>query len=230
MHAQRLFSVLRMMLLPQLSRSFIRSFSSTRLVRCASTTTLNNMAPKQVLTVIADGSEEIESVTVIDTLVRAGAIVTTASVGTKKEVVCSRGVKLVADQFIQDCMSTSYDLIVLPGGMPGATNLRDCVPLQHRLVKQHADGKMLAAICAAPAVVLQPLGILTNKMATCYPAPKFRGTLQPEYTSNDAVVRDGNVITSQGPGSSLKFSLLLVEALYGVEVREKVAKEMLSHI
>ena len=89
---------------------------------------------------------------------------------------------------------------------------------------------MVAAICAAPAVVLQPLGILNNKHATCYPVPKFRHMLQPGFTSNDAVVVDGNVITSQGPGSSLKFSLRLTELLYGPEMRQKLSDEMLADI
>ena len=175
------------------------------------------------------GTEEIEAVTVIDTLVRAGASVTTASVGSL-QVVCSRGVKLVADKLIGECTSTTYDLIVLPGGMPGATNLHNCQPLQKMLQKQHADGKLVAAICAAPAVALQPIGILNNKRATCYPVPKFRDMLQPDFTSNDAVVVDGNVITSQGPGSSLKFSLRLAELLYGSEMQEKLSNEMLAGI
>lgn len=127
-------------------------------------------------------------------------------------------------------LNVSLLLFPIHAGMPGATNLRNSVPLQQLLTKQHGDGKLVAAICAAPALVLQPLGILHNKHATCYPAPKFRETLQSEYTSDEAVVRDGHVITSQGPGSSLQFSLKLVEALYGEEMSAKIAKEMLANI
>jgi len=186
--------------------------------------------PRTVLVAVAHGTEEIEAVTVIDTLVRAGAKVTTASVSDNIQVTCSRGVKIEADVLISAVASESYDLIVLPGGMPGATHLRDSVPLQQMLTKQHADGKWVAAICAAPAVALQPLGILQDKRATCYPAPKFRDTLQPAYVSNDAVVVDGHVITSQGPGSSLKFAIRLAETLFGKDTADKLKKEMLEGI
>jgi 4-methyl-5(b-hydroxyethyl)-thiazole monophosphate biosynthesis len=106
--------------------------------------------PRTVLVAVAHGTEEIEAVTVIDTLVRAGAKVTTASVSDNIQVTCSRGVKIEADVLISAVASESYDLIVLPGGMPGATHLRDSVPLKQMLTKQHADGKWGAAICAAP--------------------------------------------------------------------------------
>lgn len=97
--------------------SFVKSFPRIpSSVKFASTTSLS-MTPKHVLCCLADGSEEIEAVTVIDTLVRAGATVTTASVGSSTQVACSRGVQLVADKLIGDCLSSSFDLIVLPGGM-----------------------------------------------------------------------------------------------------------------
>ena len=185
---------------------------------------------RTVLVAVAHGTEEIEAVTVIDTLVRAGAKVTTASVSDNIQVTCSRGVKIEADVLISAVTTEKYDLIVLPGGMPGATHLRESVPLQQMLTKQHAEGKLVAAICAAPAVVLQPLGILQDKRATCYPAPKFRDTLQPTFVSNDAVVVDGNIITSQGPGSSLQFSIQLAKELFGKDTADKLKKEMLEGI
>lgn len=114
--------------------------------------------------------------------------------------------------------------------MPGAEHLRDCKQLQQMLVKQNTEGKLVSAICAAPAIVLQPLGILMGKRATCYPAPKFRAAMEKDLTSNDAVVVDGNIITSQGPGTSLKFSLALVEVLYGVEMQERLFKEMCADV
>jgi 4-methyl-5(b-hydroxyethyl)-thiazole monophosphate biosynthesis len=98
------------------------------------------------------------------------------------------------------------------------------------LIKQNAGNKYISAICAAPAVALTPLGILTGKNATCYPAPKFREKLELAFTSENAVVVDQNVVTSQGPGTSLKFSLKLVELLYGVELKEKLAKEMCADV
>lgn len=127
--------------------------------------------------------------------------------------------------------SITITLSCLPGGMPGSEHLRDNNVLQQLLIKQNAEGKFISAICAAPAVALVPLGILNDKKATCYPAAKFREMLQKEFTiSADAVVVDQNVITSQGPGTSLKFSLALVEALYGVEMKEKLAKEMCADV
>lgn len=114
--------------------------------------------------------------------------------------------------------------------MPGSEHLRDNKELQQLLMKQSAEGKFISAICAAPAVALAPLGLLKSRMATCYPAGKFRDVLQKEFTSNDAVVMDQNIITSQGPGTSLKFSLALVEILYGTEMKEKLAKEMCAYL
>ena len=115
--------------------------------------------------------------------------------------------------------------------MPGSEHLRDSKILQQLLLKQNSQGKLISAICAAPAVALVPLGILKDKKATCYPAAKFRDMMQKEFViSTDAVVVDQNVITSQGPGTSLKFSLALVEALYGSEMKEKLAKEMCADL
>ena len=119
----------------------------------------------------------------------------------------------------------------LPGGMPGAEHLRDCKILQNMLLKQNTEGKLISAICAAPAVALQPLGILNGKRATCYPAGKFRDMLDTKLVVvGDAVVVDQNVITSQGPGTSLKFSLALVELLYGSAMKEKLSKEMCAEV
>lgn len=114
--------------------------------------------------------------------------------------------------------------------MPGAEHLRDCKELRLLLMKQNTEGKLISAICAAPAVVLAPLGILTGKRATCYPAKKFRDVLESEFISTDAVIVDNNVITSQGPGTSLKFSLALVGLLYGNEIQEKLSLEMCADV
>ena len=179
---------------------------------------------KYVLVPVADGSEEIETTTIVDTLVRGGAIVTTASVGSNLQVTCSRGIKLVADKFIQECVSESWDLVVCPGGMPGATNLKNSDFLKQILLKQKEENKPIAAICAAPAVVLNSFGLLNGKRATAY--PKFQAEL-PIPVSDQTVVIDGNVITSQGPATSLEFSLALVELLFGKEKSVQIGKEML---
>ena len=185
----------------------------------------SSSAEKHVLVPIGNGSEEIESVTIIDTLVRGGAKVTVASVGDTPNVVMSRGVKMTADVLINECVGKKWDLIALPGGMPGAEHLRDCSDLISLLEDQNADNAPIAAMCAAPAVVLATKGFLNDKTATCYPADKFRAMLPKE--SNDQIVIDRNIITSQGPGDSLKFALKLVEVLFGMEKSTQVGKEML---
>ncbi|MBW8042395.1 MAG: DJ-1 family protein [Planctomycetes bacterium] len=178
---------------------------------------------KKVLVAIADGIEELEAVTIIDVLRRAGADVTVASVG-GKQVTASRDVKLVADTVISDCLGTVYDLIALPGGMPGAEHLRDSSQLIEMLKEQAASGRFYAAICASPAVVLKPHGLLENKKATCYPS-----LLSDLDKSEQAkVLVDGSLITSQGPGTALEFSLKLVELLYDKQKSQEVAKAMLA--
>jgi protein deglycase len=181
----------------------------------------------RVLIPIADGSEEIETVCLQDTLVRFGADVTVASIMPERRTcIMSRGLRIEAHALLSDCLEETYDLIVLPGGMPGAEHLRDCAPLITKLKQQQG---FYAAMCAAPAVTLAPHGLLPAT-ATCYPAPKFRAVLQ-EATSTDvsdqAVVVSDRVITSQGPGTALLFALQLGELLFGVEKRQQIAKEML---
>jgi 4-methyl-5(b-hydroxyethyl)-thiazole monophosphate biosynthesis len=177
---------------------------------------------KKVLAVIADGTEELEAVTIIDVLRRAKADVTVASVGAK-QVTASRGVRLVADILIADCAKQVYDLIVLPGGMPGAEHLRDSKALIELLKAQAKSGRYYAAICASPAVVLNHHGLLDNKKATCYPSMLS----QLSDIGEGKVIVDGNCITSQGPGTALEFALKLVEILFGKEKTKEVAKAML---
>lgn len=179
---------------------------------------------KEVLVPVADGIEEIEAVGIIDTLRRAEARVTVASVG-KEEVTASRGVRLVADTTMERCADRTFDLIVLPGGMPGASHLAQCPPLISLLRRQQQAGKLYAAICAAPAVVLKPHGLLDGVKATCYPS--MLSQLDAAFRSEERVVVDGNCITAQGPGVTLPFALELVEQLYGSEKRETLAAEML---
>jgi 4-methyl-5(b-hydroxyethyl)-thiazole monophosphate biosynthesis len=178
---------------------------------------------KKVLVAIADGTEELEAVTIIDVLRRAEADVTVASVG-NKQITASRGVKLVADTVISDCVDSVYDLIILPGGMPGAEHLRDSKELTEMLKTQADSGRLYAAICASPAVVLKPHGLLENKKATCYPS-----LLSDLDKSEQAkVVVDGNLITSQGPATALEFALKLVEMLFDKQKSREVAKAMLA--
>jgi 4-methyl-5(b-hydroxyethyl)-thiazole monophosphate biosynthesis len=179
---------------------------------------------KKVLVPIADGTEEIEAACIIDTLRRAGTDVTVASVD-QLQVRASRGVKIVADVLIADCVSQTYDAIALPGGMPGAEHLRDCAPLITAIKEQKAAGRLYAAICASPAVVLKQHGLLDGVKATCYPS--CRDQLDPAFTSTDRVVVDKNCITSQGPATAIDFALKLVEALFGPDKAREVGKAML---
>jgi 4-methyl-5(b-hydroxyethyl)-thiazole monophosphate biosynthesis len=180
---------------------------------------------KKVLVPIADGTEELEAVTLVDVLRRADASVTVASVGAL-QVTASRGVKLVADRLIGDCVDEDYDLIVLPGGMPGAEHLRDCQDLVRLLKRQQARGGYFGAICASPAVVLDYHGLLSGKRVTCYPS--FMGKLREAEPVQESVVVDGLCITSQGPGTALALSLKLVEVLYGPEKAKDVAQDMVA--
>lgn len=179
---------------------------------------------KRVLVPIADGTEEIEATSIIDTLRRAGLEVTVASVGTA-QVTASRGVKIAADALIADCANETYDCIALPGGMPGAEHLRDSAPLIAKLKEQKSAGRLYAAICASPAVVFQHHGLIEGVKTTCYPS--FRDKLDPAQTSNDRVVVDGRCVTSQGPGTAIAFALKLVELLVGADKAKEVGDAML---
>ena len=179
---------------------------------------------RKMLVPIADGTEEIEAVCIIDVLRRARAEVTVASVGSL-QVTCSRGVKLVADKLIADCVTGTFDLIALPGGMPGAEHLRDSAELISLLKKQKDEGRLYAAVCASPAVVFQPHGLLTGLKATSHPA--FSDQLENQEQVESRVVVDGTCVTSRGPGTAIEFALKLVEMLFDEKKADEVAKPML---
>mmetsp|Transcript_17097 Transcript_17097/g.51123 ORF Transcript_17097/g.51123 Transcript_17097/m.51123 type:complete len:185 (-) Transcript_17097:88-642(-) len=181
------------------------------------------METKTALVPIADGSEELEAIAIIDTLRRASVVVTVAAVGASTQVTCARQTKLVADKRLDDCSTEVYDLIVLPGGMPGATHLHECETLLTMLRAQRDAERLYGAICASPAVVLHAGGLLAGKRATCYPS--FADKLEQHV--NEAVVVDGQVITSQGPGTAIQFALACVRLLCGEAVAARVAKGML---
>jgi len=178
---------------------------------------------KKVLVPIADGTEEIEAVCIVDTLRRAGAEVTVASVSGSLQITASRGVKIVADAFIAECSDKAYDLVVLPGGMPGATNLRDSKELAEILKHQQQQGRLYGAICASPAVVFEHHGLIGTHKATCYPS--FAKELQ--NPADSPVVVDGTLVTSQGPGTAIEFALKLVELLFDKAKTAEIAKAML---
>jgi 4-methyl-5(b-hydroxyethyl)-thiazole monophosphate biosynthesis len=181
--------------------------------------------PRKVLVPVADGTEDIEAVCIIDTLRRAGYDVTVASVENRLQITCSRETKIVADVLINDCVDQNYDLIACPGGMPGAVHLRDSKPLENLLKTQAEQGKLYAAICAAPVIVLQHHGLLAGKKATCFPG--FASELiNPESVDNRVVI-DGNCITSRGAGTAIEFALALISVISNDRKAAEVGKRML---
>lgn len=169
--------------------------------------------------------KEMEIAVVHETMTRAGAVVTVASVSSDTVVTCGHGLKLMANCKISDCVGRGWDLIVCPGGIQGSIALAASVELDLLLKAQCDDCKLLGAICAAPALVLAPKGMLAELPATCYPSEEFTKSIP--WHSHDSVVVSGNIVTSQGPATALAFSLKLVELLYGKKKSKKLAKEML---
>ena len=179
---------------------------------------------KNVCVFLADGFEEIEALATVDVLRRAGVQVTTVSINPTELVTGAHGIPVMADVMFELAESAEADMLVLPGGMPGAANL-DAHEGVCTALKAHAEsGKYLAAICAAP-MVLGHLGLLVGKKATCYPG--FESHLEgAEYTAALAEV-DGNIITGKGPAAVLPFAYALAEALVGEEVVAQVKAGML---
>lgn len=181
-----------------------------------------------VLVCLAPGSEEMEAVTVIDLLVRAGIQVTTASVagdGTR-EITCSRGVRLLADATLAEVADGGHDALVLPGGGPGAECFRDSPLLVETVRQTHLSGKLVAAICAAPALVLEHHQLFPVGNMTGFPALKEK--ISPEKWMDKRVVHDPrvNLLTSQGPGTAIEFALKLIDLLAGKAKAAEVAAQL----
>ncbi len=167
----------------------------------------------KIALIMADGTEEIEALTTKDVLIRAGAICDIVSVS-NEVIVCSRGVRVVADKMVADFRMSDYDGIIIPGGMPGSTNIRDCAVIIDAIKKAFNDKKLVAGICASPAVVLKHAGILGGKNATCYPADDFISEIKSVATyTADSVTTDGNLITADGIKSAMDFSLAICKFL-----------------
>ncbi|MBO5461272.1 MAG: DJ-1/PfpI family protein [Ruminococcus sp.] len=179
---------------------------------------------KQVKVFLADGFEEIEGLTVVDILRRAGVCVETVSIMKDKEINGAHGIKVQADVMFADADFSECDMLVLPGGMPGTLHLKEHAGLAKLLVKFHEEKKYVAAICAAPSV-LGGLGILRGKKACCYPS--FEEALDTEYVVFDPVAEDGHVITSRGMGTAIPFALKLTEVLCGEEKAQEISKSII---
>jgi protein deglycase len=176
----------------------------------------------RVLVPLAQGCEELEAVTITDLLTRGGVEVVTAGLD-GRPVKASRGMTLLPETTIDTVMEQDFDMIVLPGGLPGADHLNDD-PRIHRLLERlSAEGKYTAAICAAPKV-LATAGLLDGRKATSYPGALAGMDLPRVDVQLERVVRDDKVITSQGPGTAMDFALELVELLVGKTKRDEVEK------
>ena len=179
---------------------------------------------KRAVIFLAEGFEETEAVTTIDVLRRAGIEVTVVGVDTKT-VKASRGVVVKADILLTE-LDNDRDAYILPGGMPGAANLANNESIGKMLLQAQKADKLIAAICASPAIVLNPLSILKGKSATCYPGMEKDFGPDIHYTT-EAVVVDGSIITSRGPATAMRFALAIVEKLVGKDTATKVGQGLL---
>ena len=181
---------------------------------------------KQVCVFLADGFEEIEGLTVVDLLRRAGIEVTTVSITGQHMIHGAHGIDVQADKLFEDMNYEEQDMLVLPGGMPGTLNLGKHKGLEALLRKFYQKGKYIAAICAAPSV-FGKYGFLEGRTATSYPG--FEEALEGARVVQDAVAVSDFVITSRGMGTAIPFSLSLIEQLVGTEKSEEIGKSIIYY-
>jgi 4-methyl-5(b-hydroxyethyl)-thiazole monophosphate biosynthesis len=185
---------------------------------------LKESVMKKVLVPLAQGFEEIEAMTIIDVLRRAGLQVITCHMDSPA-VTGSHGITVTADAALSALSPRDFSMIALPGGMPGAKNLQSNKDIIHFIEELDKQEGLLAAICAAP-IVLAAAKVITGKKVTCYPG--FEKELTGATPTSEAVVRDGRIITGNGPGSALVFALKLVSVLTSDEEARKLATEMMA--
>ena len=183
---------------------------------------------KDCFVFLAEGFEEIEALTPIDVMRRAGMPVKTVSITNSLQVKGAHGVIVTADLLYDNTLFTDAAWLVLPGGMPGASNLYEFAPLHGLLKNQYesAEGR-IAAICASPAVVLGQMGLLNGHEATCYPG--FEEMMEGAQLSENRVVVDDKFVLGAGPALALKWSLAIVEKEFGAEQADAVATGMLLY-
>ena len=192
---------------------------------------------KKVIVFLAEGFEEVEAVTPIDYLRRAGAEVTIAAIeqgSSKLPNFCikgARGVSICADISIKELEKQgkmnagNWDAVVIPGGMPGASNIAASKETSELLKEMAGAGKLVCAICASPVIVLEPLGLIAERNYTCYPGMENKA-INAKW-SEEKVVIDGNIITSRGAGTAGLFSAAIISKLFGEEEGEKIARAVL---
>lgn len=177
----------------------------------------------KALVILAEGFEEIEAVTVIDLLRRAGIEVTTTSIDRQK-VTGSHQISVIADSILSDVYYSSFDVIILPGGMPGSVNLRNSEQVRNFLTKQKNANKTIAAICSAPTV-FEAAGLLKGKSVTSHPSDEqfFK---DPLYKTDNVVI-DDKIVTSRAVGTAIDFSLSLIEMFVGKKIADEIALKIL---
>lgn len=179
---------------------------------------------KKIAVHLAEGFEEIEAVSIIDVLRRADFDVTIVSITETLDVTGSHGIKLLADKIFRNADYELFDMIILPGGMPGAANLNEHLGLREQILNFNESKKLLAAICAAP-LVFGNLGILKNKKATCYPG--YENQLHGAIATGENIEVTENIITGKGAGVAIDFALKIVEILKGKKFSEELGKKMI---
>lgn len=179
----------------------------------------------KIIVFLADGFEEVEALTVVDYLRRMDIQADMVSITESKEVKGAHNIRVLADKTIEEIENlNSYEGVVIPGGLPGATNLRDNEKVINTVKNMDKAGKLTAAICAGP-IVLERAGIIKGKKVTSYPG--FEEDLKEGIYKEDLVVKDGNIITSRGPSLAVDFAIEIVNHLLGKEKAEELKKDIL---
>jgi 4-methyl-5(b-hydroxyethyl)-thiazole monophosphate biosynthesis len=179
---------------------------------------------KKAFVFLATGFEEMEAVGTVDILRRGGVDVTTVSVTEQQTVFGAHHMPVKADQLFDESDYAAADILILPGGGPGSQLLNGHAQLKELILQHNSQGKLIAAICAAP-LVLGGLGLLAGKKAICYPGvePQLTGAI----ITDQPTVKDGNIITGKGPGLVFHFGLLILETLQGKEIADRIAGDLL---
>ncbi|WP_392564743.1 DJ-1/PfpI family protein [Orbus wheelerorum] len=179
----------------------------------------------KALVLLSEGCEETEAVTTIDLLTRAGIEVITASITQEREVLCSRGVTILAQKSFAQIIDHQFDVVILPGGVKGAENFRDSIQVIEKLKQTHDQGHLIAAICATPAMVLQYHNLFPHAIMTGYPTTKSSF----KHWHDDRVYYDEvhRLITSQGPATSIDFALKIIAVLAGNSKAAEVASQLI---
>lgn len=174
---------------------------------------------------MADGFEDIEALAPVDVLRRGGVDIKTVSIMGRKEVTSAHGVTVLADITLDEADFSDADMLLLPGGMPGAANLNECKPVREALMAQAQWGGRIGAICAAP-MVLGSLGLLNGRRATCYPG--FEGMLEGASYTGEMCTVDGKFTTGKGPGAALEYAYTILAQLTNEQTAQQVAEGMLA--